>query len=98
LIDINPQNIALIWERGANKIGVGDFKSGQLDFYNCLGMDSTYIPAMFFLAWSYHINGDSNKAIELYENILNQNLELGSMGDITKIYVATLKRKIREEK
>ncbi|WP_298895044.1 hypothetical protein [uncultured Psychroserpens sp.] len=98
LINKDSLNIALIWERGANKIGLKKYKSAQSDFKYCLSKDVNYIPAMFFLAWSYHLQGDFKNAILTYQNVLNQKSELGSIGDITKIYLATLKRKLRDKK
>ena len=90
------QKINLIWERGANKIGIQDFDSAKEDFKICLNENPSYTPALFFLAWLYDLNGDSKEAIRLYEQLLNQDSELGSMGDIAKIYLAVNKRKLRE--
>jgi tetratricopeptide (TPR) repeat protein len=97
LIDNNPKNIKLIWERGAHKIGIGKLKSAQLDLNTCLEVDYTYAPALFFLACSYDLEGNPKKAIEIFEKILDQNKDFGSLGDFTKIYFAVLKRKSREK-
>jgi tetratricopeptide (TPR) repeat protein len=96
LIDKSPRNKALIWERGAYKIGVRDFKSAQSDFRLSIAQDSTFAPANFFLAWSYQLDGKSKKAIEEYQKTLSRSINLGSMEDIAKMYLAYLKRKLRE--
>jgi len=97
LINKSPMKIELLWERGANSIGVRDYKSAQLDFKKCLKIDSSYVPALFFLGCSYNLDDNPKKAIETFEIIIAQNKDFGSIGDMTKIYLAFLKRKIREK-
>lgn len=97
LIDKNPKNIKLIWERGAHKIGIGDLKSAQSDLKTCLEVDFSYAPALFFLACSYDLEGNPKKAIEIFDKILEQNKDFGSLGDFAKIYSAVLKRRLIEE-
>jgi len=96
-IDSTDQNIALIGERGTNKMGLLDFKSAEADFNICLNEDPSFPPALFFLAFLHDINGDSEKAIVLYENLLNQDQDLKSIGDVSKIFLAFNKRKIKEK-
>ncbi|MFD2567311.1 hypothetical protein [Pseudotenacibaculum haliotis] len=97
LIKKNPQKISLIWERGTHKMSLDQHKAARLDFNICLEKNANYPPALFFMAWSYHLEEDYEKAIAFYEKLLDQKQELSGMGDIARMYLATLKRKQKEK-
>lgn len=97
LIKKNPQKISLVWERGTHKMSLDQHKDARLDFNICLEKNTNYTPALFFMAWSYHLEGNYEKAIVFYEKLLDQKQELNGMGDIARMYLAALKRNSKQE-
>ena len=97
LIKNEPTNKFLLWQRGAYYIGEKDYKSAQSDFETSIAQDSTFMPAQFFLAYSFQLQGDYKKAIEQYE-ILDNSVDLPpEISTVAKMYLAYVRRKLDEE-
>ena len=98
LVEKNPKNIMLIWERGATNLGIQNIEGAQTDFKLCLEENTDFFPARFFLAVSYDVTGDYDNALKEYQILVNQSrhTDLGPMTDISKMFLALTKRKIKE--
>jgi tetratricopeptide (TPR) repeat protein len=98
LIKKDPKNIMLIWERGANNLGIQNIEEAQTDFKLCLDENADFFPARFFLAVSYDAKGNYDRAIKEYQILVDQSklTDLGPMKDISKMFLALAKRKTTE--
>ena len=73
LVKANPED-KLSW----NRLGIWDFKKGQLDraakrFRRALKVDAEYVPALNNLAGVRYRHGDFDKAIEMCRRVLKIN-------------------------
>ncbi|WP_299333944.1 hypothetical protein [uncultured Psychroserpens sp.] len=97
LVDKNTSSLELRMERGSQHLGLNDFKSAKTDFKQCLEQNPDYFPAQFFLAYTYDLDEDFDNAIKGYQDILDNVIDVGALKDMTKIYLAIVKRKKKEQ-
>lgn len=81
-----------LWERGTQYFALGDIKNARKDFLACLVDDSEYVPAIYFLGWTYEQKEEYEKASSLYSQALK-------LSDMPQIQAANefVNRKLKEK-
>ncbi|WP_324028196.1 tetratricopeptide repeat protein [Maribacter sp. BPC-D8] len=87
---LKKRTLELLWERGNYLFVNGELERAEKDYLECLDINPNYYPASFFLGWLNERKGNYDKAIELYENLLDS-----TDMKAVKINLAIVKQKLK---
>lgn len=73
VIDINPNYLTALYNRGNIYFNRGDYAAAIADFSKVIEIDSRHLNAHYKLAESYHKSGNYASALEAYEQTLKIN-------------------------
>ncbi|MFS4493821.1 tetratricopeptide repeat protein [Maribacter sp. 2308TA10-17] len=84
-----------MWQMGSYELGMGNLITAKANFNKALKKNPLHIPSIFFMGIVHDNEGDYKKAINRYNQALEQ--EENSLTFIVKMFLEVAKRKEKEQ-
>ncbi|MEM8763737.1 MAG: hypothetical protein AAGD88_07990 [Bacteroidota bacterium] len=83
------------WQMGSYQLGVGNIQMAKANFHKSLEKNPLHLPSLFFLGVVNDTEGNHDKAIQRYNQVIEQEEE--SLSFIVNMFLVVAKREAKEK-